>query len=480
MTRTALTSLVVAGFALGPAPAHAQDDPAAVGSWSGTLVAGPQRLEIIFHVTASDDGLTGTMDVPAQGATGIPLTTVTFIDGLLTMTFPVPGGGEYEGTLGESGNEISGTFTQAGQAFPMDLTRGDGEPAALDRPQEPVPPYPYLEEEVEIPNTEASLTLAGTFTLPEGDGPFPAAVLVSGSGPQDRDETLAGHKPFKVLADHLTRQGIAVLRYDDRGVGASTGDFALATTEDFADDALAAIRFLENDPRVRSDAIGIVGHSEGGLVGPMAAARSGSVDYVVMLAGPGVTGLEVLVEQGRLINAASGAPQALIDFNVRLQTRLAAVGSDHPDPEVAAPLMRAAIQEEVDALEEPARSLAAGQLNEQAIEQTVQQMNSHWFRYFLHHDPRPALEATTVPVLALFGGKDLQVPPTQSADEVRAAFARGGNPDATVTVLPGLNHLFQEAETGSPAEYQSISQTMSPIVLDAVSGWISDRFTLRS
>lgn len=476
MTPGTLTPLVAAAFALGAPPVQAQDDPSAVGSWSGTLVAGPQQIEIIFHVAAADDGLTGTMDVPAQGATGIPLTTVTFTDGTLVMTFPVPGGGRYEGTVDGSGDTIAGTFTQGGQPFPMSITRGEGVPIPLERPQEPLPPYPYQVEEVAFPNQAAGLELAGTLTLPEGAGPFPAAILVSGSGPQDRDETLMGHKPFKVIADHLTRHGIAVLRYDDRGVGASTGDFATATSEDFAEDALAAIRLLEGDSRIRRDAIGIVGHSEGGLVGPMAASRSESVDYVVMLAGPGVTGLEVLVEQGRLINVASGTPPEMTAFNGRLQTRLAEVGVLNPDPDVAAPLMRAVIHEEIEALSGIAREMATAALSDQAIDQTVQQMNSPWFRYFLHYDPRPAIESTQVPVLALFGGKDLQVPPEQSAEEVRAAFTRSANADATVTVLPGLNHLFQEAETGSPAEYQSIIQTISPTALEAVSDWIKKRF----
>jgi pimeloyl-ACP methyl ester carboxylesterase len=358
----------------------------------------------------------------------------------------------------------------------MDITRGDGVPAPLERPQEPLPPYPYWVEEVVFSNPTAEIELAGTLTVPEGAGPFPAAILVSGSGPQDRDETLMGHKPFKVIADHLTRHGIAVLRYDDRGVGGSTGVFAMATSEDFTDDALEAIRFLEQDSRIRGDAIGIVGHSEGGLVGPMAASRSESVDYVVMLAGPGVTGLEVLVEQGRLINAASGAPPEMTAFNTRLQTRLAEVGVRNPDPEIAAPLMKAVIHEEIEALSGTAREMATAALNDQAVEQTVGQMNSVWFRFFLNYDPRPALESTRVPVLALFGDKDLQVPPEQSAEEVRAAFARGANTDATVTVLPGLNHLFQEADTGSPSEYQSITQTISPVALETLSEWITTRF----
>jgi pimeloyl-ACP methyl ester carboxylesterase len=282
----------LAAFAMGPSGASAQDS-SVVGTWRGTLVAGPQQLDIVFHLDVTDEGtLSGSMDVPAQGATGIPLTTVSVEDGTLRLTFPVPGGGAYEGTLSADGRTVSGTFTQAGQPFPMELSRSDRAPSRPARPQEPTLPVPYVVEDLSFDNAVGGVTLAGTLTLPEGDGPFPAAVLVSGSGPQDRDESLLGHKPFLVLADHLTRHGIAVLRYDDRGVGGSSGDFSAATSEDFADDALAGIAHLANDPRIDADAIGIVGHSEGGIVGPMAARHSNSVSYVVMLAGPGVTGLE--------------------------------------------------------------------------------------------------------------------------------------------------------------------------------------------
>lgn len=470
------SSLAVASLVLGAGPATAQSDHPAVGRWSGTLVAGPQQLEIVYHVSEADDGsLTGTMDVPTQGATGIPLTTVTFEGGTLNMTFAVPGGGAYEGTLDESGDALTGTFTQAGQSFPMNLERQEGAAPALERPQEPTAPFPYDVEEVSFTGGgEGEFALAGTLTLPRGEGPFPAAVLVSGSGPQDRDETLLGHKPFLVLADHLTRQGIAVLRYDDRGVAASGGDFASATTADFADDALAAIEFLSDDARIDADAIGIVGHSEGGVVGPLAASRSAQVDYVVMLAGPGVPGIDVLVEQGRLINEAAGVPPGITEFNGRIQTRMADVARTVDDLEAAAEQMRAVMREEVAALEPDLRELVEGSLTDDAIEQNVSQMNSPWFRFFLHHDPRPALEAVTVPVLALFGERDLQVPPQQSAQAVEDAL--GGNADAVIQVLPGLNHLFQEAETGSPSEYQQIEQTMSPAALDRVGAWIVERF----
>jgi len=468
--------MTMTAFAIGAPGAAAQEAADVRGRWSGTLTAGAQQFEIVWNLHMGDDGsLSGTMDVPAQGAAGIPLTTVQLEGRTLTLTFPVPGGGSYEGTLSDDGEGITGTFTQAGQNIPMDLSRGEPAPPPA-RPQEPNEPFPYEATDVSFANKQAGVTLAGTLTVPTGPGPFPAAVLVSGSGPQDRDESLLGHRPFLVLADHLTRNGIAVLRYDDRGVGASTGDFSVATSEDFVDDALAAIRHLADDDRVDPTAIGIVGHSEGGLVGPLAASRSESVDYVVMLAGPGVTGLEVLIEQGRLINDAAGVPSEVSDFNATLQTRLASIASDTPHRDEAAVRMNKSIDELAESTSPLVREVIAGQLNEEAKGRMIEQMNSPWFRYFMSYDPRPALERTRVPVLALFGEKDLQVPPEQSSEEVRAALTRGGNGDATIQIIPGLNHLFQQAETGSPTEYQFIEETFNVVVLETISTWIAARF----
>ncbi len=472
--------LLLAAMALLMAPSHAESQMEtdwALGSWNGTLIAGTMQLAILFNITRGDDGIPGgTMDVPTQGMVGLALSTVDIGDGKITLTFPVPGGGSYEGTRNEDGSGISGTFTQAGQAFPMKLEFSGAATTPPQRPQEPKPPFPYSVENVSITNAAADVVLAGTLTLPPGSGPFPGVVLVSGSGPQDRDETLLGHKPFWVLADYLTRQGIAVLRYDDRGVAESTGSFATATSEDFASDATAGVTFLAAHANVAADRVGIAGHSEGGIVGPMAASRSDAVAFVVMLAGPGVTGLEILVEQGRLINKAAGTPAEIVDLNARIQSSLAEIVSRVSDPTAAAPLLREAMRSEIDKLTPEIREMAGEGLGDAAIDQTVQQMNSPWFRFFLHYDPRPALEATRVPVLALIGGKDLQVPAEQNIPEITAAFERGGNSDATVRTLPGLNHLFQEAGTGSPAEYQQIEQTMSPIALEVVGNWIVERF----
>lgn len=470
------TLALVLLLVLAPRPLGAQAAPAReafVGSWEGTLNAGAVQLRLVFHVSAGDEGaLSATLDSPDQGAMGIPATAASVEGSTLTIGL-APLGAQYQGTLSGDGASLEGTFTQGGARLPLVLRRTTAATAATERPQNPTGPLPYGALEVEVAHAAAGVTLSGTLTLPPGEGPFPAAVLVSGSGPQDRDETLMGHKPFLVLADHLTRAGIAVLRYDDRGVGASTGDFASATSEDFAGDALAAVAFLQARPDV--GAVGIVGHSEGGLVGPMAAARSDQVDYVVMLAGPGLTGGEIVQLQSGLIGRASGLSEELVQANLDTQRRLFDVVSSEPDPEAAAPRLRAILEASVAALPAGARQAMEAQ-GPDAIETQIRQLNSPWFRFFLRHDPRPTLERVRVPVLALNGELDLQVPAEANLLEVEAALARGGNRDVTTRLLPRLNHLFQTAQTGSPAEYAQISETMSPAALEAVSSWILQRF----
>jgi hypothetical protein len=463
----------VVALALGgpSASAIAQEPPSPgsfVGSWKGPLDVGTAKLTLVFHVIeAEGSGFRGTLDSPDQGAIGIPATEVT-VQGN-TLRFAVAAlGVRYVATLSPDGSTLTGTFTQGPAEFPLILTRGEAE--APPRPQTPTLPLPYRSQDVLVRNDQAGVALAGTLTLPDGPGPFPAAVLVSGSGPQDRNESLLGHKPFLVLSDHLTRAGIAVLRYDDRGVGESTGDFATATSRDFTSDALAAVAFM----RARRDmgAVGILGHSEGGLVGPMAAALSDDVAFVVMLAGPGIPGGEILQLQSELINRAEGAPDEVVRLNAAIQARMFDIVKREQDPVAAAPLLRAVLQE-------ASAGLPQGVSTPQAIEAQISQINSPWFRFFLTYDPRPTLAQVKVPVLALNGSLDLQVPAEVDLREVGAALARGHNPDATTRLLPGLNHLFQQAQTGAPSEYANISETMNPVALEAVSSWIMERFGQR-
>ena len=338
------------------------------------------------------------------------------------------------------------------------LERTDEAPAPPKRPQEPEPPFPYEAEDVTFPNEADDVKLAGTLTLPDTADVYPAVVLITGSSPQDRDEALAGHRPFLVLADHLTRQGIAVLRYDDRGVAASTGDFAQATTEDFARDAEAAVAYLKTRPEIDADRIGLLGHSEGGLVAPMVATRSGGVAFLVLLASPGVTGEEILYEQGDLIGKAEGASASQVEANRTQRERLfAAIKQDTDSAQVASDVRRI---------------LKESGLPAEAVEAQAEWAASPWFRYFLTYDPAPALEKVEVPVLALFGEKDLQVPAEANRAAVEAALEAGGNEAYAVEVLPSLNHLFQTSETGAPSEYAQIEETMAPVVLETIAAWI--------
>lgn len=449
------------------------DDP--VGTWQGVLDAGPQELTLVFHVRRRNGELRATMDSPDQGARGIPVNEASFSGGTLRLVSQAVAG-RFEGRLSDDGTSLDGTWRQGGGELPLTLERVD-EVEERPRPQEPEPPFPYRVEEVSFPNEDAGIELAGTLTLPEGDGPFPAVALVTGSGPQNRNEELMGHKPFLVLADHLTRAGIAVLRYDDRGVGESEGEFGAATSEDFAGDALAAIAYLESLDEVARERTGLLGHSEGGLVAPMAANRSDAVDFVVMLAGTGLTGQEILHLQGRLIAEANGAAPEAIDMNQEVQRKIFAALREEETLEAARERMRRVLEEAVSEMTPEQRAAAGiGGDAEQWKERQIEQVTSPWFRFFLTYDPVPALERLDVPVLAVNGGKDLQVPPDENLSTIRAALERGGNPDYTVNELPGLNHLFQEADSGSPLEYAKIEQTMSPTLLNLVSSWILERF----
>jgi pimeloyl-ACP methyl ester carboxylesterase len=454
-------------------------DPPAVlqGIWEGPIeLPLGQELRVAIRVEPDPNrpgARTIVFDSLDQDAKGIPVTAVE-VDGQ-AVRFEVKSiGGAFKGSFDEEKSKISGTWSQSIMNLPLTLAKVE-ELSERNRPQEPKPPFPYEVEELTFENPEAGITLAGTLTLPEGDGPFPAAVMVSGSGPQDRDETLLGHKPFLVIADHLARSGIAVLRFDDRGVGESGGEFASATSEDFASDALAAVRFLHARPEVDGEAVGIIGHSEGGLVGPMAATRApGEVDFLVLLAGTAVNGKEIILRQTDLIVRASGASETAAKVQIgSLEALIGLVESgriDEVEPEELDTLLDDALEalapEEREALEE-----TDGGLSEVAS-QAGDQFKSPWFRFFLSYDPGPTLERVECPVLALFGEKDLQVDPKQNAPVVEEALRKGGNDRSSVEVLPGLNHLFQHSESGSPLEYGGIEETIAPEALDRIAGWI--------
>ena len=472
------------GEAWAQLPDPSPDDQAVVerlvGTWDGAIDAGVTlRLRLQMTLDA-DGGLAATFFSVDQGNAAIPVEEIV-VDpaGVLSISMPTIGG-SFEGTLTEDGTRIEGTFTQMGNALPLHLERTpDGEPPAPApanrRPQDPEEPFPYHAEDVTYPNPDGGHALAGTFTRPHAGGPFPAVILISGSGPQDRDEALMGHRPFLVLSDHLTQRGIAVLRFDDRGVGNSTGDFASATSRDFASDAMAGVAYLKGRDDVDPGKIGLAGHSEGGLIAPMVAAESDDVSFIVLMAGTGVTGERILYAQGALIARANGASEETIAKSEQQQRAFFEVLKTEEDParatEEVEALVRAALEEATD--EERAQ---AGVTDEASLERvaTTQaaQLTTPWFRYFLTYDPAESLERVTVPVLAVNGEKDLQVPFEENLREIEAALKRGGNDRYEIHALPDHNHLFQHAETGSPAEYASIDETWSVESMELIAEWI--------
>lgn len=332
----------------------------------------------------------------------------------------------------------------------------------LIRPQDPVKPYPYKEEEITFPNDKPKISLAGTLTLPLGPGPYAAAILLSGSGPHDRNESILGHRPFLVLADHLTRKGVAVLRFDKRGNGSSTGDYVSVTTEDFASDAAAALAYLKTRKEIDAKKIGLIGHSEGGLIAPMLAAHSSEIAWIVLLAGPGLKGEDTLLLQSDLLLKAAGLDDAQIAKTREFNKQTYALARQDADP--------ATLQSKLTDLVKS--SVMSASLSPAALQSQVHVMASPWFRFYLDYDPVPALQKTMCPVLALNGEKDLQVAPKENLANIQKALQDGGNKDFQTTVLPGLNHLFQHAHTGSPTEYGGIEETMAPEAMNAVSDWV--------
>jgi hypothetical protein len=438
------------------------------GIWNGALKVSGIQLRIVFNISKEDNGkYKATMDSPDQGAKDIPVEKIIFQENKIKMEMPALRG-EYNGILGSDGNKIEGTWTQSGRSFQLDLERSD-KPAVLKRPQEPKEPFPYNSEEVTYKNDEAGNTLAGTFTYPKSEGPFPAVILITGSGPQNRNEELLGHKPFLVLSDYLTRQGIAVLRFDDRGIGKSTGDFSSATSEDFATDVLAGVEYLKTRNEVNKDEIGLIGHSEGGLIAPMVAVKSPDVAFIVLMAGPGLPGDQILLKQSALISKAMGERNENIEKSEKVNKKIYEILKNEPDS-------LKAHNEIVDIFTNYYNSLSEEDKKKAGDENTALQMlkrvESPWFKHFLKYDLRPTLEKVNCPVLAINGEKDLQVPPKEDLEAIKAALIKGGNKNFKTVELKGLNHLFQTAKTGSPTEYNTIDETIAPIALKTIGDWI--------
>jgi predicted acyl esterase len=468
MIRTIRFRRAIVAAAFVPAVLHAQQPVARfLGEWTGTLATPAAKLRLGLTVArdSSSGGLTGVLTSLDQGNAKIPATLSLHGD---TLVVSMPAAqATYTAVLDAAKDSLRGTFTQ-GAALPLDMGRASS-PTARPRPQEPKPPFPYSSREVSVESVPG-VRLAGTILMPAGAGPFPAVVMVTGSGPQNRNEELLGHKPFLVITDYLARHGIASLRYDDRGTAGSTGNFAASTSADFANDAQAAVAFLRKQPGIAPGHVGIIGHSEGGLIAPIVAARDTNVAFIVLLAGPGLPGDSILLLQAELIAKANGTPQAMIDTNLAVNTRLFAAVKGASDSADAAARVNAVADRMAASLPVAQQSQARTQL-----QTATAQVLAPWMQYFLKYDPRTALRQVRVPVLALGGSLDLQVPPKQDLAQIDTALTRAGNRDHEVKELPGLNHLFQPAKTGSPSEYATIDETFSPTALQIVADWINAR-----
>ena len=439
------------------------------GQWNGVLKVQGIQLRVVFHIDELENVYSSTMDSPDQGAKGIPVTSTSFENSILKLTVS-NAGIEYEGVYGND-NIVVGNFKQAGQTFPMNLSKEIVEKEKIIRPQEPTKPYSYYSEDVTFENKKAGITLAGTLTLPSKSGLFPVVVLISGSGPQNRDEELLGHKPFLILSDFLTKNGIAVLRFDDRGTAFSNGDFKTATSLDFSTDVEAGVQYLKTRIEINKNKIGLIGHSEGGIIAPMVASRSNDISFIVLLAGTGIPGDQLLLLQQKLIGKSLGISDAdLLKNEITNKKAFEIVNKSTNSEQLKSDLSNYIKQTLKD---NPNAGKPEGMSEEDFVQLQINQITSPWIQYFIKYDPAPTLEKVKCPVLAINGEKDLQVPPKENLEAIKKALEKGGNKKATTKELPKLNHLFQECETGSPNEYAVIEQTFSPIALTEILNWIS-------
>ncbi len=434
-----------------------------IGDWSGVLDIGIAQLAVVLHFKKESNGsLSGTFDHLQEKMYDLTIDLIT-LDGE-TLKFEIKiFSVKFEGNFINNKSEISGQWIQFGKLFPITFERGIKSLKAPNRPQEPKIPYPYTEEIVSYANPRANVSLAGTLTLPSSKGPFPVAILIAGAGQSDRDATMLGHKTFLILADYLTRHGIAVLRFDKRGCGKSSGNFNTATTEDFADDVLAGVEYLKNRKDFNLNQIGLIGHSEGGVIAPIVAAKSPDVAYIVLMAACGVNGEEIMLGWNASIARANGATEEMIDQDRKYKKERFAILKREPDFAVAGKKLRETIKNQKQ-----------GEINidSEAIDAEVNYMNTRWFRYFLTLDPTIALKQVQIPVLALNGELDQQIFSKENLPVIARALEDGGNKDYSIVELSKLNHLFQTCHDGSFGEYAKIEETISPIALNLIAEWI--------
>lgn len=445
-----------------------------VGDWHGQLKIQSMKLRISFHVTQTGDAYHSTMDSPDQGAMGIPTTSTTFKDNILQIEMKNMNA-KFEGRLADG--KISGTFKQGGMDLPLVLLqKGIAITSSKPRPQEPTKPYAYKSEDVYFTNNKAKgIKLAGTLTLPKNLKNPPVAIMISGSGPQNRDEEVKvfNHRPFLVWSDYLTKNGVAVLRFDDRGVGESEGSQLDATSADFATDVQAAFTYLKTRADViDTNKIGLIGHSEGGLIAPMVAANNNDIAFIVLLAGPGVNGGEVLRTQVKRASELSNQNSDEINFNEKISK----VAFDMVRKETDLDKLKKQLKTYFIQVRDKNPKMMPDEMSNDKLAAQVKSLTSAWVSYFIRTDPDQFLSKVKCPILAINGSLDFQVMPELNLGGIRKSLLKANNKDVTIKQLEGLNHLFQTAKTGASDEYSIIEETISPVALKLVTNWINIRF----
>lgn len=444
------------------------------GEWSGTLEIQGMQLPLVLNITQIDSGYTSTLLSPKQSPQEMPVDQTRFINDSLYIAVSRLQL-HYRGKL--ENDVITGQFTQMGTSLPLTLEhKAYKELEKAIRPQDPKGELPYTAEEVPFENPAAgNIKLAGTLTLPQDVKNPPVAVLITGSGGQNRDEELEpfNHRPFLVLADHLTRNGIAVLRYDDRGVGASQGSQQDATSADFATDVEAAVNYLKTRKDIDTSKIGLIGHSEGGLIADLVITdQKNNIAFFVSLAGTAISGGDVITSQTEKMAQLNGEESNITAFDKKLSNKIFDYIATAKDTTGMDKMLESILNEALQNAPEDIKNKYTPEI----IAEVKNQFENPWLLYFVKTDPANYIERITIPTLVLNGGKDVQVLPSLNLPAYEKALRKAGNKDYTVKELPDLNHLFQTAETGNVQEYGEIEETFSPQALDLISSWINERF----
>ncbi len=440
------------------------------GKWYGTAELGEdKKISFIFNIENTENKYVTTIEIPTQRVSGLKPQKTSFKNGALFID-GANLGIKYEGSFNKKTQQFEGTFSEGLNALPLILKREKIKiKKTSKRPQEPVKPYPYNDDEVIFKNKEANVSLSGTLTLPRANGKFPAVILISGSGPQDRNETVANHKPFWILADYLTRKGIAVLRYDDRGFGKSTGNFSASTTKDFSTDVISAVNYLKSRSDIDSNNIGLIGHSEGGIIAPLVANQTKDVSFIVLLASTGIPGSELSLIQSKTLRPFPVPNEDAYEQAIRKAIKIAA-----SDKEISA--IKSELTTHYNATIAPILKPLVGNDAKvsEIIKGLIEMRTTPWIRYFYNYNPADEFEKLKIPVLSLNGSKDTQVSAKINQEGIRKALIKGKNKDYKIIEMENLNHLFQECKTGKMDEYELIEQTFSPKALKVISNWILD------